>query len=781
MTRTQTAHRTSKETAVPVNRLLSHPLRLAVAALLALLLLLPAGLPALAPAHAVDDDTQTVKASDGAATVTSVKNVREGAQVKVTGAGWKAQDGSGSNVSLKLDKGKTTIGGDAVVATVDADADGRFTATFPFPGSGNSNAAWTVGSSHTIHVLSGSGRGGDVARNAVLTVGIVRADGTAADPDDPQYWDSYSIPGKVGDKTVEDATVHIAPIDAGDGARLKMHGEGWTMADGKRGSVVAVKLQKSGSSTDVYTRTPNTKINDYLTSKAGNNDSVWVLLTPDEAKADPSAGIFHVDEKGEFDVDIAMPTGLKRGQYLKAQFLSGKNAGYIDSSWNDVQRSTAIGPLKVDGEAAEESGRGSDVKCTDVTSRPTVTVETKKVAVGGKVHVTGSGYCNPTANTGAAHVAVKLDEGKYSRLDDAVSTNRTMWQIIETNQSDGTFDTWIQLPDGTEKTSTPAFPEGAHSLRFLSGSLHTGDKGSTVGGVGVADFVVGQYRPQGAPDPVDPGSALTSGNRNGVTASLNGNTITVTVPGGRQGDWVHTSAYMDGSRRGAWLGEWNQLDAEKSVTYTVDREVLLAGKYQLLVQNGNEGHVGEILGWTTLELKDTGSGDSGSSGGHGTSGSGRATATSPNRTSGTAEQTSGPVAGSGSTSVLTGAAVPGGNASSLSDTAQDQTSYVVVRRAPGSDTETVVKRVVKKKVAKKPTASPSAQAAQAQQAQGSGQDQDQAAAQSTAQKHSWFSWENLLLVAAAAILLALVLTGGKKKTQTTAGAAGSASDSATKD
>ncbi|MEV8164312.1 hypothetical protein AB0O80_00675 [Rothia kristinae] len=780
MIRPLSAHRTPKEAPAAVNRLISHPLRLAVAALLTLALLLPAGLPSLTPAHAAEDETQTVKASDGTATVTSVKTVREGAEVTVTGTGWKAQDGSGSNVSVKLDKGKTTIGGDAVVATVDANAQGEFSATFPFPGKDNANEAWTVGSTHTIHVLSGSGKTGDVARNAVLTVGVAKADGTTVDPDDPQHWDSYTIPGKVGDTAVDDATVRIAPIGTGDGARLKLHGEGWTMADGKRGSVIAVKLLKN-SKGDAYTRTPNTKINDYLTARAGNNDSVWVLLTPDQSKEDKAAGIFHIDEKGEFDVDIALPDGLKQGQYLKAQFLSGKNAEYVDASWKDVQRSTAVGPLKVDGVAADEDSQTSDVKCTDVTSRPTVTVETKNVGVGGKVHVTGSGYCNPTANTGAAHVAVKLDEGKYSRLDDAVSTNRTIWQIIETDQSNGTFDAWIQLPDGTDKTSTPAFPEGAHTLRFLSGSLKPGDKGSTVGGAGVADFVVGQYRPQGAPDPVDPGSALTSGNRHGVSATLDGDKLTVTVPEGRQGDWIHTSAYMDGSRRSAWLGEWHQLDARRSVTYTVDREVLMAGKYQLLVQNGNEGHVGEILGWTTLELKDTGSGESGSSGGHGTSGSGRATATSPNRTSGTAEQTSGPVAGSGSTSVLTGAAVPGGNASSLSDTAQDQTSYVVVRRAPGSDTETVVKRVVKKKVAKKPTASPSAQAAQAQQAQGSGQDQDQAAAQSTARKHSWFSWENLLLVAAAAILLALVLTGGKKKTQTTAGAAGSASDSATKD
>ncbi len=211
MTRTQTAHRTSKETAVPVNRLLSHPLRLAVAALLALLLLLPAGLPALAPAHAADDDTQTVKASDGAATVTSVKNVREGAQVKVTGTGWKAQDSSGSNVSLKLDKGKTTIGGDAVVATVDADAQGNFTATFPFPGSGNSNAAWTVGSSHTIHVLSGSGKDGDVARNAVLTVGVGAAPAASDDASEttqvtPQAtaFQGYPAATKTTDKVLTD-------------------------------------------------------------------------------------------------------------------------------------------------------------------------------------------------------------------------------------------------------------------------------------------------------------------------------------------------------------------------------------------------------------------------------------------------------------------------------------------------------------------------------------------------------------------------------------------------
>lgn len=205
------AHRTPKEAPAAVNRLISHPLRLAVAALLTLALLLPAGLPSLTPAHAAEDETQTVKASDGTATVTSVKSVREDSQVTVTGTGWKAQDGSGSVINVKLDRGKTTIGGDAVVATVDADAQGNFTATFPFPGKDNANEAWTVGSTHTIHVLSGSGQEGDLARNAVLTVGVAAAPASADEASEvsqvsPQAtaFQGYPAATKTTDKVLTD-------------------------------------------------------------------------------------------------------------------------------------------------------------------------------------------------------------------------------------------------------------------------------------------------------------------------------------------------------------------------------------------------------------------------------------------------------------------------------------------------------------------------------------------------------------------------------------------------
>ena len=96
------------------------------------------------------------------------------------------------------------------------------------------------------------------------------------------------------------------------------------------------------------------------------------------------------------------------------------------------------------------------------------------VRLGGKLRVTGAGFGHPT--DGGSRVAIKIDEGAYARVSGILNGNATIWAIVDADV-DGNFSTTITLPSGaTSGThgSSPAFPTGSHSLRFLSGSLHPG-------------------------------------------------------------------------------------------------------------------------------------------------------------------------------------------------------------------------------------------------------------------------------------------------------------------
>lgn len=110
----------------------------------------------------------------------------------------------------------------------------------------------------------------------------------------------------------------------------------------------------------------------------------------------------------------------------------------------------------------------------DPDSTPVVaTIATPTVGLGGKLRLTGTGWCHP--DSGGSVIGVKIDDGAYSRLDTTVNANKTVWAIIRAD-ADGTFSTSITLPDGTTNTSSPKLPTGSHTLRLLTGSLKSGDE-----------------------------------------------------------------------------------------------------------------------------------------------------------------------------------------------------------------------------------------------------------------------------------------------------------------
>ena len=134
-----------------------------------------------APAPVVE--TQT--ASDGDATVTGPKTVTHGQGIVVNGSGWSPYsviavkyDGG----DIKLDHAVNYNGKDyasrGVVAIIQADADGKFTYTLPFPNSDK----WGVGTVHDITFLTGSLQKGDEQHSVTLSVTIVGADGSTLAP-----------------------------------------------------------------------------------------------------------------------------------------------------------------------------------------------------------------------------------------------------------------------------------------------------------------------------------------------------------------------------------------------------------------------------------------------------------------------------------------------------------------------------------------------------------------------------------------------------------------------
>lgn len=575
----------------------------AVVALAAALLAAPAlpayDLPAL---HAAEASAETASAKK---TVEVSSFLNEDGTVTITGSGWTSSaEGRGAVVAFKWDGGAVInkeLPADPLTGEPRTDErfrnvnfytianpDGTFEITAELPSEANSNASdadWAAGSEHKLTALAGSLAEGDSAGNS--TASFTVPNGTA---DDIETWPLLEAEG---------ATVRIQPFETGEDAKLRLIGEGWTHSK-QGGSTVSIKLEYlDGDTVRQYERT-DSAISDYLTSKGRAADSTsWVLLMPEADRVQENQGLYTIGEDGSFDITVDAPEGLKNaatGDYLAVFAQSGRNAD------GDTSRSARSTPVPINGVAGSLPEKEDDgTVCTTDVSTPTMRIANPTVARGEKLHLIGSGWCN-TENTRATTIAVKIDEGKISHLAaNAVHSNRTIWAIIKPDPATGEVDYYLDLPDGTDGTSAPALGEGAHSLRLLSGSLNAGDRSVTYGGVGVLDFTIGQYSPNALPDTVSD-SDLSDSARNGVEVTRVGQEVTVRVPGGQPGQWVIATPYLSGSVRSAYGSGWKQLDSNRSLSYTLP-DTMAGGSYKLAVQNGEQGAVGDLLGWAPLTVE----------------------------------------------------------------------------------------------------------------------------------------------------------------------------------
>lgn len=511
--------------------------------------------------------------ADVAVTVTST-SVALGDTVTFTGNGWCHPTGGGSRIGVKLDAGAYSRPDTAVHtnkslwAVVEADPDGTFRASLDLPDGtrATSTPALPTGT-HTLQLLTGSLKSGDAVRSVVSNSFKVTDPAAGCSPT------STTPKVSLGNPTVE------------VGGVLRFSGTGWCHPT-EGGSRIAVKIDGGGvvrNDTTVHA-----------------NKSIWALVDADPAD-------------GTFSAELRLPDGTTAGstpaltesghtlQLLTGSLKAGDTVRtLISPTFTVVPVGTSIedpGGEDPDGEDPDDDS----TTCVPTTKRPTVRIADTSVGFGDTLVLTGTGWCHPTG--GGSVVAVKLDEGAYSRLDGSIDPNRTVFAVIRARASTGSFRAELRLPDGTGATSTPALTSGVHNLRLLSGSMRAGDRVRTVQS---EPFVVGAYRPNGPPDPLD-AATLTASNTAGMTVTRHGASMTVQLPAARPGDWVFLSAYAeDGSPRYPWGDRWLRVPtpttarATAALTVSVPHDGTLAGRMRLVAQSGEFGRTGQLLGWTAL-------------------------------------------------------------------------------------------------------------------------------------------------------------------------------------
>lgn len=300
--------------------------------------------------------------ADGAKLYTT-KEWTKGETLKLRGEGFKTQDGKGSIVAVKLNKGKISAkeepklngkeGNSAGVwAYIQADENGNFTADLPYPTTANSSLKddLNTGDQISVALLSGSmaendtPRGGEALKATVAdqkvadtTCATVETSKVAAAPsgvttqypagtplttaknDEPTPAPSDSAkPEPTTPAPSDSATSNEVVHEYKDGAKvyfpktwegekLTFRGEGFKTKDGK-GSVIAVKLNKG---------TISAKEEPKLEGVEANSSGVWAYIK--------------ADENGNFTATIDRPTvansnlkeELKTGDKVAIYLLSG--------------------------------------------------------------------------------------------------------------------------------------------------------------------------------------------------------------------------------------------------------------------------------------------------------------------------------------------------------------------------------------------------------------------------------------------------------------------------
>ncbi|ROR95562.1 immunoglobulin I-set domain protein [Salana multivorans] len=502
-------------------------------------------------------------------------------------------------------------------AMVQAASDGTWTATIPWPtlatvspaSDGGASftraeldARFAPGTTHAVRMLSGSllSSPADVQRGSTLLFTVVE---DLADPipvTEPVYPHETYHSAVAGDH----ATAWV-PSTADSGLPVQLTGTGWLTKDRAAGSVVDVRLLDSDG-------TPY--------RRAGTADD------PHDDPADPTIWQrVHVRADGVLDASLDLPAEVTAGSYVAVR-LTTRDDG---TALGDVAREWTSRPLTVDGTPwTAPVTEGCTATPAEATYQLAPGMAVPAANVGGTIRLTGEKWCNTVTGKGS-YIAIKINDGAFSHKGSGSArvfnaelgeetglcaagicrTNKTIWYVIEA-ADDGSFDVQVPLPDRT--SSTPAFGEGAYTLRIMTATL-AGDP--YYGGVREAsrtmqtpEFTVvcetcdtsnaTPGEPTLAPDPPHATQDLTQATRGGVSVTQEATRWLVTVPAAAPGDWVYANVYDEMSPRFPWGARWFQVDATGRIALPLAGVTLPVGTNRLSVQD----RTGALLGWTTVTV-----------------------------------------------------------------------------------------------------------------------------------------------------------------------------------
>lgn len=406
-------------------------------------------------------------------------------------------------------------------------------------------------------------------------------------------------------KQANDGATATAPDEVVVNTSFVITGTGWK-APSAVGSVIAVKLDEGGVSTKATLINP-------ADAKEITNKTVY--------------GVVQATSDGSFSIEVPFPTTTnssatwKAGEEHSAQLLTGSllpgdEVRTLKLSFKVVAVASSPTPTPTSASPSPSSSQSPSPTATP-TPTPTTpagcgaaTASVKLSAdktvqdlpastVGGTVKLTGEGFCHPKG--GGSVIAIKINDGAYSRLDTKIHVNKTIWQIVDA-KSDGSLDLDVTLPKANE--TDPKFGPGSYTLRLLTGSLKEGDlirtlqTGEFVVTTGSSDTLP---KPASPPDPVDPVKALVSSSRGGASATQRGAKVTFTVPKAAEGDWVYpyvfgkeTIAEFNETTYEPFVTDWVQLDAKQTATVDLaahDVDGTIA--WRMSVQDRQ----GAVIGW----------------------------------------------------------------------------------------------------------------------------------------------------------------------------------------
>ena len=364
----------------------------------------------------------------------------------------------------------------------------------------------------------------------------------------------------------KDGTVLQVQKDVAPGGQAVVRGQKWGS-----GSTITVKLNVENNAQ--LTRTQD------IINHPGNGQpdhTIWAQ--------------FHADSNGNFEEKITLPSNLQAGQALRVNAASGLIAGQ--------EQHSLTSPWLVVGGVEYVPPKKEIIACTNTTPKPEI--KAAKLAVDGKVKITGTGFCN--TESGGARVAFKFNAGQVTRTDGKYA-NATIWHVEQADSKNGTLDLELDLP--TPANSKNILQEGEHTIQVLSGSLQENDPVFTTR----LPFVVGEYRPSVPPEPVHYDEDIPKGSEHDLSITENKNSLRVAVNGGKKGDWVFASTYIaDGSPRLPWGNYWARLDDKGELTLPLDtvngKPVRVPeGALKLVIQSGNQDNKNAVLGWNWWEPK----------------------------------------------------------------------------------------------------------------------------------------------------------------------------------